>query len=973
MRILPLGGAHEIGASSTIVEFGAYRFLIDAGIRIGASGGEQLPDLARIKEEAGPINAIMLTHAHMDHSGALPLVHLAYPDVPIYMTPATFAVLRILFSDSQRQMEERYQLDGEIPLYPTSAMDSCMGRIRPVPFDYPLRLSGGEVAATFYPAGHILGASAIHLQGRSGSLLLSGDISVTDQRTVPGMLAPQIRPDVVMIESTYGDRLHAHRPTQEANLVRTVHTILSSGGKVIIPAFAVGRAQEVILILQSAINKGQLPPYPIFVDGMVQSVCDTYSRFPTYLQQHLRHSVQRGNNPFFPAGGSIHRVRSQAQRERIIEGPPCCIIASSGMMTGGPSAFYAAALAHDARNLIAITGYQDEEAPGRRLIELVEAPAEQRRLRIDDRDVQVACQVEKYALSAHADSGEIAGLVGGLNPAQGVVLVHGDGDARESLAQTIDHSVHCDIFLPQNGEVLRFKPPRQVFYPPTSTMQVSLASPKQPLDATGISHLHQALWSESGARGLYRVVDLYARWSGPDLTPSIEEVTALHQLLLAHPQFFHPDPRRPQLFRLTSPQAQQKRPRLSQAQGRVEMNRALQIVTEILPEESGLYKKGARREEYILLLFFSFPQKAQTRYAEHLDAIAQQTGWKVQINEMPHHAALEESARRLLPHGWQPQRNPSIVHEEQRVSLRVFCPSPSSEEADTSTLQNIQHAFFDETGYHLTLHPQPLPTSTEELPLETASTHPHDPTTDLSATSAHQQLSSTNLSTTSAHQQLSSSPHAAQPPSDTSSQNPIPPTSQDISSQNTVHPTSQDTSSQSPIPPTSQDMSSQSPIPPTSQDTSSQSPILPLASAFSEERISASNKPLEINLAYQRIEEAFARCPHRPYKKSKKGDKIVLSFLSPYVGERYAQQVERLAQNIGWSIQINPEPNEYGIKQEVRALLPKSWGLAKEPGIHKRTRLVRVQVPRTPETMEIQQVAEQVYERTGFYLEVRRA
>ncbi|MCB9637567.1 MAG: MBL fold metallo-hydrolase [Myxococcales bacterium] len=861
MRILPLGGAHEVGASSTIVEFGAYRFLIDAGIRIGASGGEQLPDLSRIKEEAGPIDAILLTHAHMDHSGALPLVHMAYPEAPIYMTPATFAVLRILFSDSQRQMQERYTLEGEIPIYPSSAMDSCLGRIRPVPFDYPLRLSGGEVAATFHPAGHILGASAIHLQGRSGSLLMSGDISVTDQRTVPGMLAPQIKPDVVMIESTYGDRLHAHRPTQEANLVQTVHHVLGNGGKVIIPAFAVGRAQEVILILRHAIAQGELPPFPIFVDGMVQSVCDTYSRFPTYLQQHLRRSVQRGDNPFFPSGGTIHRVRSQAQRERIIEGPPCCIIASSGMMTGGPSAFYAAALAQDKRNLIAITGYQDEEAPGRRLIELADAPAHQRSLRINDRDIQVACQVEKYSLSAHADSGEIAGLVSGLDPAQGVVLVHGDGDARESLAQMVDHSVRCDIYLPQNGEALHFQQPRRAFYAPTSTMQVALASPKQPLDASGLSHLHQALWSESGQRGLFRTTDLYARWHGPDAAPETSELETLQSLIADHPQFFQPDTKRPQLYRLTSPEHKAGRARKDTSYGRAEMNRALQLVGELLPTECGLYKKGARREEHILLLFFHFPQKAQRLYGDLFAQIEQKTGWKIQLNEMPHHAALEEHARRLLPEGWLPQRNPSILHEEQLVRLRVYDDLSLPPAIQETTLERLQQEFAEETGYQLEL----------------------------------QLLASTGTQ----------SPEEKTPPCE------------------------------------------------------AEAPSL--------------SEPLEINQAYQRIEEAFAGCAHRPYKKSKKGDKIVLSFLSPFVGERYQGQLASLTQQTGWQIQINPEPNQYGIKQEVRALLPKSWGLSKEPGIHKQSRVVRVQIPHRPEKMELQQIMEEVFERTGFHLEVRHA
>ena len=881
MRILPLGGAEEVGASSTIVEFGAYRFLVDAGIRIGAKDGNQLPDLSRLKEEAGPIDAILLTHAHMDHSGALPLVHLAYPDAPIYMTPATYAVLQILFSDSQRIMSSRYKLEGEIPLYPISAIDSCLGRIRPVPFEQPLRLSQGEVVATFHPAGHILGASSISLQGRQGTLLMSGDISVTDQRAIPGMLPPQIKPDVIMVESTYGDRLHAHRPTQEANLVQTVGDILDNGGKVIIPAFAVGRAQEVILILRHAIAQGKLRPFPIYVDGMVQSVCDIYGRFPTYLQHHLRSSVRRGENPFFPAGGTIYRVRSQAQRERILEGEPCCIIASSGMMTGGPSAYYAAALAQDRRSLIAITGYQDEEAPGRRLLELVHAPAEERHLMIDGRDIPIRCHVEKYALSAHADSGEISGLVGQLSPSQGVVLVHGEGDARESLAQMVDTVVPCEVFLPQNGDALSFTAHRRLFYPPsalssppsalstsslphldTTKAEMQPRTPalpskereRRPLDRGVLSHLHQILWAETKGRGLYRLSDLYARWQEPDAQPTPEELEALKTLIEAHPAFFQADRKRPHLYRPLSLEDQQKKGERKQSppsNRRLEMNQALEFVASLIPESAGLYKKGARRDEGILLLFFHFPQPAERAYAEQIKIIEEKTGWSVRLNEVPHHAALEEYARRLVPEGWSLQRNPSILHEESAVRLRLYHP-PFLDEAQLQQQgQALEAAFLNETGYHLALHFQPLPESP-----------------------------------------------AAPPPA--------------------------------------------------------QMPTL----------------PMEINQAYQVIEEAFAALPDRPYKKSKKGDQIVLSFLTPALGERYTDLLGRLEKQTGWSISLNPEPNQHGIKQALRLLLPPAWSFKKEPIILKRERRIRLFLQGLPSPDALEPIAEAICDKTGFVVEI---
>lgn len=852
MRIIPLGGAEEVGASSTIVEFGKSRLLVDAGIRIGEQGSNQLPDLSRLKDEAGPLDGIFLTHAHMDHSGALPLVHMAYPNVPIFMTPATAAVVRILLSDSLRIMEDRYLQESELPLYPPEAVESCLGCIRPIPFDFPITSLSGEVSGIFHPAGHILGASSISLMGRSGSVLLSGDISLTEQRTVPAMLPPHIEHDVVIVESTYGDRIHAHRPTQESNLIRTVADVIESGGKVLFPAFAVGRAQEVILILQDAIARRELPVVPIFVDGLVQAVCDAYSRFPTYLQQHLRSSLGRGNNPFFPAQGHTIRIRSPRQREQVIQGGPCCIIASSGMMTGGPSAFYAKHLVADRRNMIAITGYQDEEAPGRRLLDLAEAHPSQRHWWIGDRMYPVRCRVERYSLSAHADSFEIAGLVRQMSPSQGVVLVHGEGDARESLASTVDNWVGCNVLLPNNGETMTFNAQRKVFYEPKRRVSSPrIGGEKQPLDAHALSHLHQALWAETGRKGLYRLADLHARWYGPQTSFAEEEAASL-QTLLADSPHFEPDRKRPHLYRLRHPEVESADPETPASSSDVlEMNRALQCVSEIFPPETGLYKKGARQENRQLLLFFRFPQMAQQRYQTELKRLQQETGWNIELNQMPHHAALDEFARTILPESWPMAKNPSILHEKQMVRLTVYTPQDLSDCELEQQQEHLSQRYLTETGYELTWLFQPRPQREE-------------------------------------------------------------PALHHISSQS----------------------------------------------------------PMEINRAYQFIDEAFLSQPHRPYKKSKKGDQIVLSFLTPEIGQHYQDLLASLQTQMGWELAINPEPNLYGIKQEVRALIPASWGMTRDPAPIKAQRIVRVRLETVPAPQAVEEIAQQVFAQTHFHLEI---
>jgi Cft2 family RNA processing exonuclease len=243
-----LGGADEVGASSLLVEAGGKRILIDAGIRMGKAQGDKLPDLSRATSLGG-LDAVLLTHAHLDHSGALPLVHGAFPSAEVLCTEPTAAILRVLLLDAVKIMEKNAGAEDEIPLYPLPAVEALLGRLTTVRFLDPISLCAGLITATFFPAGHVLGAAAIGLQTPEGNLLVTGDVSVSPQRTVTGMSVPRFKPDLVVCESTYGNRLHASRRAEEERLIETVFSAVRGGQKVLIPAFALGRAQEVILVL----------------------------------------------------------------------------------------------------------------------------------------------------------------------------------------------------------------------------------------------------------------------------------------------------------------------------------------------------------------------------------------------------------------------------------------------------------------------------------------------------------------------------------------------------------------------------------------------------------------------------------------------------------------------------------------------------------------------------------------------------
>ncbi len=330
MKLIFAGGAREVGGSCIYLRSQDKGILFDAGIR-QSSTKDPIPDYQSI-QEAGGVDAIIISHAHMDHIGTLPIISKAYPLAHIYMTPMSSELTRILLQDSLKIMNRK---ETEIPHYNENDVIAMMERIVPVPFQTPYSIFDG-FEFTFYPAGHIVGAACINLRTPEGDVLYSGDISTFRQRTIEGLRIPKLRPDIAIFESTYGNRLHSNRETEEQRLIDTVKECTEKGMKILIPAFALGRAQEVLLILQSAMKSKKLPLIPVYVDGMVRDINEAYMNHPNELRLPLAKSIMKGHNPFY--SDNVVAVDTGTSREELLKKEGSAIfVSSSGMLTGGPS------------------------------------------------------------------------------------------------------------------------------------------------------------------------------------------------------------------------------------------------------------------------------------------------------------------------------------------------------------------------------------------------------------------------------------------------------------------------------------------------------------------------------------------------------------------------------------------------------------------------------------------------------------
>ena len=623
MNLHFLGGAMEIGGSCIYLKIAGKGILMDSGIRQSGQK-DPIPDFRTLQEQGG-VDAILLSHAHMDHIGTLPIISKAYPGAPIYMTAMTADLTRVLLYDSLKIMNNR---EGEIPHYSEQDVLSMLNRIHPVGYQTPFPILEG-FTLTFYPAGHIAGAACIYLVTEEGTLFYSGDFSAFSQRTIEGISIPKLRPDIAIVETTYGNRLHANRQLEEKRLVELVRECVEQKKKILIPAFALGRAQEVLLILRAAIQNKDLPAVPVYVDGMVRDINRMYTRNPSYLKNALAKRILKGNEPFYTK--EIQAVAPAQKREELLSGDgPAIFLSSSGMLTGGPSVQYAKHLAPSENACIIITGYQDEESPGRQLLNLLENP-EGARLSLNGSSFPVKCRIEQVGLSAHGDKFEIINLLERLSPRH-VYLVHGNPDAMEELGRELaSQDYRRQVYLPECGQSYEFtlrSKRKQASFVPSFTLQKTSAYAKAD------EKLLWEYWREHYPERCFSVSQLAHIWHGRAV--SDDAILQSMQKALTGSCYFSPNARRLFLWDANTPEE------LAALQAPKELTQQeLSVQIEIAFAQFPFKKAGYHNDRREVLLQFDYPDAIDMKsFNAAAAAFFQATGWTALKNPATNHNAV---------------------------------------------------------------------------------------------------------------------------------------------------------------------------------------------------------------------------------------------------------------------------------------------------------------------------------------------
>jgi metallo-beta-lactamase family protein len=446
------GAAGTVTGSRFLLDSGEARILVDCGQFQG------LKELRLRNWEKPPFNqreleAVVLTHAHIDHSGMLPrLVKEGFRGA-IYATPATADLAEVLLLDAARLQEEDAEYANRkgfskhrpaLPLFTVEDARHALSLFRPLPYGRALALPGMTVR--LHNAGHILGAAyaEVEMTRHSHTLVFSGDLGRYD---VPLHRDPEPLPacDTLVLESTYGDREHDHEPLLD-QLEGAVSRTLARGGIVLIPAFAVARAQLLTLLLGRLIGAGRIPKVPVHIDSpMAIDATEIYRRYANEVHLDEEISGRRGGD-LFPETVRFHRTVDESRALNDLRGPRI-IISSSGMLSGGRVLHHLRRLGPDPANLILLAGYQAAGTRGRALLEGA------RFVRVHGGDVEVRARVLNLdGLSAHADRGELLRWVSsGERQPETVFLVHGEPDACVKLKAALARSV-AQVTIPRLGQ-----------------------------------------------------------------------------------------------------------------------------------------------------------------------------------------------------------------------------------------------------------------------------------------------------------------------------------------------------------------------------------------------------------------------------------------------------------------------------------------------------------------------------------------
>jgi metallo-beta-lactamase family protein len=450
-----LGAAGTVTGSMHLVTTGDRRILLDCGLFQGLKALRLRNWDRRLADPQG-IDAVVLSHAHIDHSGYLPLLARQGFRGPIYCTAGTADLLGVVLPDAAHLQEEdadRANRHGyskhqpALPLYTAADAQATLRLVQSRGYATAFPVTDG-VTALLRQAGHILGSATVELDLAGTRLVFSGDLGRYDRPILPDP-EPVPAADVLLLEATYGDR--PHPPGAEADLARIVCDAAGRGGTILVPAFAVDRTQELLWIMHRLEETGQVPALPVYLDSpMAIEVTDIYRRHPEDCDAEMARALAAGERPLATRHLHVARTEQESRAINDVRGP-AIIISSSGMATGGRILHHLAQRLPDPTTTVLLVGFQAEGTRGRAL----EQGA--RELKLFGRMVPVRAGVERIdALSAHADCAEMLRWLGGLGrPPRTVYLVHGEPDGCSALAGAIRARYGWSVTVAEDGATVR--------------------------------------------------------------------------------------------------------------------------------------------------------------------------------------------------------------------------------------------------------------------------------------------------------------------------------------------------------------------------------------------------------------------------------------------------------------------------------------------------------------------------------------
>ena len=449
------GAAGTVTGSRHLVSFGGKQLLLDCGEFQGLKDLRER-NWADFPFAAAGIAAVVLSHAHIDHSGALPLLVKRGFRGPIYCTPGTADLLELLLRDAAHLQEEEADFRNRhdrtkhapaLPLYTLADAETALRQVEPREFARDFAPADGATAL-FRRAGHILGSATIELRfAAGGTLVFTGDLGRYNR---PILRDPEPVPqaDTLLIESTYGDRVHSGDPA--ADLERAVQHTAQRGGALVIPAFAVGRTQELLWMLRQLEDASRVPVLPVYVDSpMAVDVTDLYVRHARSGDDDIRPEVAASRTPLATRQCRFVRTVDESKAINGVRGP-VIIISASGMATGGRVLHHLAQRLPEPTTTVLLVGYQAAGTRGRALQDGAKT------VTIMGQDVAVRAAVTTiHALSAHGDRDEMLRWLDGFTrPPRAVYAVHGEDEAARAWAQTIAARPGWTAAGAQDGETV---------------------------------------------------------------------------------------------------------------------------------------------------------------------------------------------------------------------------------------------------------------------------------------------------------------------------------------------------------------------------------------------------------------------------------------------------------------------------------------------------------------------------------------